>query len=400
MEQLTVYSSLDQARQAINGAHHKAMTSFIELGYIFRQVGDNKLFEQGGYSSLADFAKQEYNYSQAQVSRFISLNMEFSVDGNSTVLADKYEAYSQTKLVEMLQIPEEVRDLIDPETKRDDIRDLRKDLEDADEQAKEETFTAAITGQPTGDPLETHIIDLIIEIKDRWPEIYKQINDTGSTNDIKVAFTTSGAGFKRAGSAMFFFRKDEVVVKAGADQIPYEYSDLIDVLKKKYIADPVIDTEGSVYEQLTGEEYEEEKPAAYVENADSKKNTAAVDAVKANIEKRKAQTEKKPEVEHTREEKTEDKNPLPEPTDPEPSVDTETPAEPEAQTDVEIEVVDDIENHECKLLSPITTGVGKDSIIIKGRTMRVYDAPPSYPDKKTIATFAVMYCPVCGKKLS
>ena len=90
MEQLTI-ASLDQARTMINGAHHKAMTSFIELDYIFRQVGDNKLYEQGGYTSLAEFAKEEYNYSQSQVSRFISLNLEFSVEGNTPILAEKYE---------------------------------------------------------------------------------------------------------------------------------------------------------------------------------------------------------------------------------------------------------------------------------------------------------------------
>ena len=34
--------------------------SFVRIGFVLRQIDDQKLYERDGYKSIADFAKQEY----------------------------------------------------------------------------------------------------------------------------------------------------------------------------------------------------------------------------------------------------------------------------------------------------------------------------------------------------
>ena len=45
--------------------------SFVRIGFVLRQIDDQKLYERDGYKSIADFAKQEYGLEQSTTSRFI-----------------------------------------------------------------------------------------------------------------------------------------------------------------------------------------------------------------------------------------------------------------------------------------------------------------------------------------
>ena len=57
--------------------------SFVRIGYALRKIDDQKLYEQDGYKSVAEFAKAEYGLEGSTVSRFMSINREYSVDGYS-----------------------------------------------------------------------------------------------------------------------------------------------------------------------------------------------------------------------------------------------------------------------------------------------------------------------------
>ena len=388
MEQLTI-ASLDQARTMINGAHHKAMTSFIELGHIFRQVGDNRLYEEGGYSSLADFAKEEYNYSQSQVSRFISLNMEFSIGGNTPILAEKYEKFSQTKLVEMLQIPEEVRENIEPEMKRDEIRELREDIEEANEKAQEEDFEAAITGSGEEDHIDRVIIPLLINKKAQFHEIYKQIENTGSEEDIRMAFSPSGFGFVKAGSGMVFLKDQKVIITISNVNRDYTYHDLINAIIKKlepWASDAPAD-EAEYFEALTGEKLEDEKPSDNVKNADSEKKETPKP-------KKETKTKEKPEVKHCETESETVEQPEEKKQEPDDSlevIESETPPEEEAITPPH--------THETKALTHKVIG----KVFGDTKKLHIYrtgeDGKGDYDEPLLVAAFEIVYCPFCGEKL-
>lgn len=100
--------------------------SFVRIGFVLRKIDDQKLYEQDGYKSVAEFAKAEYGLEASTVSRFMSINREYSIDGYSEHLREEYLDMSRSQLEEMLKLPDSDRVMIQPEAARDDIRELKK----------------------------------------------------------------------------------------------------------------------------------------------------------------------------------------------------------------------------------------------------------------------------------
>lgn len=100
--------------------------SFVRIGYALRQIDDQKLYEQDGYKSIAEFAQAEYGLGPSITSRFMSINREYSVDGYSEHLRPEYADMGRSQLEEMLKLPESDRQMIRPETSREDIRELKR----------------------------------------------------------------------------------------------------------------------------------------------------------------------------------------------------------------------------------------------------------------------------------
>ncbi len=100
--------------------------SFVRIGFMLRQIEEQKLYENDGYKSIAEFAKAELGLEASTTSRFISINREYSADGYSEILSPEYAELGRSQLEEMLKLPEEDRCMVQPETSRQDIRDLKK----------------------------------------------------------------------------------------------------------------------------------------------------------------------------------------------------------------------------------------------------------------------------------
>lgn len=100
--------------------------SFVRIGYALRQIDDQKLYERDGYKSVAEFAKEEYGLEASTTSRFMSINREYSIDGYSERLRPEYADLGRSQLEEMLKLPDSDRQMIQPETSREDIRELKR----------------------------------------------------------------------------------------------------------------------------------------------------------------------------------------------------------------------------------------------------------------------------------
>lgn len=112
--------------------------SFVRIGYMLRQIDDQKGYEQDGYKSIAEFAQKELGLHPSTTTRFIEINREYSIDGYSERLREEYEDLSRSQLEEMLKLPEEDRAMIEPAASRESIRDLKR-------------FNAARSEQPVTD---------------------------------------------------------------------------------------------------------------------------------------------------------------------------------------------------------------------------------------------------------
>ena len=100
--------------------------SFVRIGYALRQIEDQKLYERDGYSSIAEFAQAEYGLGASITSRFMSINREYSIDGYSEHLRPEYAELGRSQLEEMLKLPDADRQMVQPETQREDIRELKR----------------------------------------------------------------------------------------------------------------------------------------------------------------------------------------------------------------------------------------------------------------------------------
>lgn len=102
-----------------------AAAGFVRIGYLLRKIEESQGYKQDGCDSLTEWAEQEYGLSASSVSRFVAINKKYSVDGYSKQLRIEYAKYGQAKLQEMLTLPEEDLQMVSPEMKRADIREIK-----------------------------------------------------------------------------------------------------------------------------------------------------------------------------------------------------------------------------------------------------------------------------------
>ena len=144
MEQLMIQiDNMEDVEREIDRAQRKACTSIVEIGFILRKADDSELYRERGYSSIFSFAKEAYGWDKSRTSRFMAINREYSEGGYSAVLKKEYEGFGEAKLSEMLQLPEGIREELDPEMKRDEIRDIKQEYRAAEEEREVQEFEEA-----------------------------------------------------------------------------------------------------------------------------------------------------------------------------------------------------------------------------------------------------------------
>lgn len=110
---------------------------FIRIGYQLKRIKEQRLYENDGYHDINEFAKAEYGLHPSTVSRFIAINTKYSIDGNSERLRPEFAGMGSTKLAEMLTLPDEDLPMIQPETTKEGIRELKRFNRDAPDEIPE-----------------------------------------------------------------------------------------------------------------------------------------------------------------------------------------------------------------------------------------------------------------------
>lgn len=124
---------ISSAKNKLNGLKK----DFVKIGCRLRQIDDNELYRQDGYKTIAEFAKAECGLSPSDTTRFIQINKKYSVGGNSEELRPEFLEYGQSKLAAMLTLPDSDLTMINPQTSREDIRELNRFNKSAPEQGGE-----------------------------------------------------------------------------------------------------------------------------------------------------------------------------------------------------------------------------------------------------------------------
>lgn len=112
--------------------------NFVYIGWQLKRLIGTGLMQQAGYSSIEELGKAEFGLNKDDTYRFIKINTKYSIGGDSPELNKKYEKIGQSKLSEMLSLPDEDLTLITDKTKREDIRELNRFNKQEPEKAAQE----------------------------------------------------------------------------------------------------------------------------------------------------------------------------------------------------------------------------------------------------------------------
>lgn len=115
-------------KTALDTEMNKAAESFVKIGYLLKIARDTDILAESGYNSLTEFAQAEYNLDKSQVSRFIAINDNYSVDGYSDRLMTEYSGYGYSKLAMMLTLPAAVVAELTPAYSKSDIQALKDEV--------------------------------------------------------------------------------------------------------------------------------------------------------------------------------------------------------------------------------------------------------------------------------
>lgn len=118
--------SLNDVKNLLSANIKTMSRSFIAAGYYMKYIRDRELFRDGGYSSIWEFAEDQYGIKKSATSRWMAMNDKFSKDGNSPILDDKYKDFNKSQLQEMLYLTDEQMEEAEPEMSAKEIRAIRK----------------------------------------------------------------------------------------------------------------------------------------------------------------------------------------------------------------------------------------------------------------------------------
>ena len=207
-----------------------AAASFVRIGFYLRKIEESEGYKNDGSATLAEWAKDNYGLSASAVSRFMAINRKYSIDGYSDQLRLEYSQYGSAKLSEMLALPDSDLEMVSPEMKREDIREIKKfNKEAAKEEAKaeepaadqreephEEQAPQAAAAPELPDVLPEHkwIIEFFRENKEIMNGLYSsKAFAEGNVDAMKEIMNPSGARTYRHRMTMVSMMDARIMVK-------------------------------------------------------------------------------------------------------------------------------------------------------------------------------------------
>lgn len=102
----------------------------VELGYQLKIARDTGVLQESGYSTMGEFAREEYGLRPDQTTRYIQLNDKYSENGYSRRLQEKYTGIGKTILMEMLTLPDIISEEITENFSKEDVRTLNSEIKE------------------------------------------------------------------------------------------------------------------------------------------------------------------------------------------------------------------------------------------------------------------------------
>ena len=138
VDRLNMRSEYQILNDAIRDEIRRSASSVVSLGYMLRRMMDEKLWE-GHYDSLDEYLRQELHMDYTMACRFEAINRKYSIGGRNVHIDDKWEDYSQSVLIEMLNMPPELEEKVTPDMTVRQVRELKRQARQEKQEKSAET---------------------------------------------------------------------------------------------------------------------------------------------------------------------------------------------------------------------------------------------------------------------
>lgn len=179
------YQTYQEYKAAVDSELQKSAESFVRIGYLLKVARDTDILKDSGYNSVNEFAYGEYGLDKSQVSRFININDEFSENGYSDRLQEKYRNFGYAKLALMLLLPDAVRKELSADYSKAEIQEIKEEI---DAEKKITDLEVMMEGQDRQQALmKSNLCKVMHQIGHDQPELYIQLHECGKKADGRQA---------------------------------------------------------------------------------------------------------------------------------------------------------------------------------------------------------------------
>lgn len=188
-------SIITLAKREMSTGANMMKRSFVKLGYYLKQLRDGCIqgLEEVDYKQ---YAAEHFGMEKSMVARCIQINDKYSVGGDSMRLASRYEEFSKSQLIEMINVDEENMDNYTPDMTIAQMRQQKKvdegrqmEVQEEIQQPQEEIYTFEETEESV--PMSGLQNDTAL-----YDDVYEQdSSDAGAeivlTDDVEVPLVQS-----------------------------------------------------------------------------------------------------------------------------------------------------------------------------------------------------------------
>ena len=200
--------SKNEIKQELGGI----VKSFVRIGWQLTRIDKSGAYKHDGYNTIAEFAKAEYGMNPSGVSRFMNVYERYSLPGDTPELQEQYKDFKFAQLTEMLQLPEEDRQIFHAEDKREDIREL-KDFNKENENNPMNLLDWK-SAQNTEDQLKATIQEFFHEKQGVLNTLYSsETYQAGNIKGMSQIINPGDSMSYRKGTVFLMFHQEDITVK-------------------------------------------------------------------------------------------------------------------------------------------------------------------------------------------
>lgn len=177
------YGTYQEYKAAVDAELQRSAEGFVRIGYLLKVARDTDILKESGYGSVNEFAEKEYGLDKSQVSRFIRINDEYSENGYSDKLQEKYRDFGYAKLAMMLTLPAAVSGELTASYTKSEIGMIKEEIDEENKVSDLEVMMEEPNRQQEGYGIVGKVLH---QLGHDYPELYLKLYDAVRGTELKI----------------------------------------------------------------------------------------------------------------------------------------------------------------------------------------------------------------------